>query len=285
MALSKDWVKDTLVDQLGVSAEQILGEVIAAFVLDETMKVLSATRMAARVINVPYKELIGGNLIEITAQKPVWPWVDWVTPEQQLTLLEGLFKDAVVHTATSREINVLTRGQMLYRGSINVIWREADRTFALWCNLIDPLTSSDETIAMTTWVGGEWLHGSRGNRVTQRDLTLLMDYCKTATVRELAEKYSTTTKAMEHRLRRLAESYGCNSITELAKHQMHRRLVTLARPTNTFRVFCDMELMDAVRYRKLPRHVLPKTSSVTDDTKKEEAKTVARRLMQNVFKR
>jgi hypothetical protein len=217
--------------------------------------------------------------------KPAWSWVNWVSPQQQVDLLESVLRDAVAFTATGREINLLTRGQMLYRGAINAVWRESDATFALWLNVVDPLTSSDESIAMTTWVDGEKLNGSLGNSVTQRDLNLMLDYCRTKSVRELAELYKTTPKSMEHRLRKLAESYGCSSITELAKHQMHRRLVTVARPVNTLRVHCDFNLMDAVRHKKLPRHVLPAMSAVEDDTKRVDATEATRRLLDNIFKR
>lgn len=285
MSVPKDWLQDVLAGQLGISAEQLLSENIAALILDETMKILSATRMASRLFDVPNQDLVGANLVEVIMEKPSWPWVTWVTAQQQVDLLESVLHDAVAYIATSREINVLTRGQMLYRGAINAIWREADATFALWINAVDPLTSSDDSVAMTTWVDGEKLNGSLGNSVTQRDLSLMLDYCRTKSVRELAELYRTTPKTMEHRLRRLAESYGCRSITELAKHQMHRRLVNVARPVNTLRVHCDFNLMDAVRYKKLPRHVLPKVSSVDHDSNRVDSSEATKRLLRNIFKR
>ena len=285
MSVPKNWLQDVIAGQLGISAEQLLSENITALILDESLKVLSATRMASRVLDLPVKDLIGANLVEVLMDKPAWSWVSWVSPQQQVDLLESVLRDAVAFTATGREINVLTRGQMLYRGAINAVWRESDATFALWLNVVDPLTSSDESVAMTTWVDGETLNGSLGNSVTQRDLNLMLDYCRTKSVRELAELYKTTPKSMEHRLRKLAESYGCNSITELAKHQMHRRLVNVARPANTLRAHCDFNLMDAVRYKKLPRHVLPKMSAVDDDTKRVDSTEATRRLLKNIFKR
>lgn len=285
MSVPKTWLQQVIAGQLGITAEQLLSENIAALILDESLKVVSATRMASRLFDLPNKDLIGANLIEVLLSKPAWSWVNWVSPQQQVDLIESVLSDAVAFTATSREINVLTRGQMLYRGSINVVWREADATFALWVNTVDPLTNSDESVAMTTWVDGEKLNGSLGNSLTQRDLNLLLDYCRTKSVRELAELHNTTPKTMEHRLRRLAESYGCRSITELAKHQMHRRLVNVARPVNTLRAYCDFTLMDAVRYKKLRRHVLPKMSAVDDDTKRVDATDVTRRLLKNIFKR
>ena len=285
MSVPKNWLQDVIAGQLGISAEQLLSENITALILDESLKVLSATRMASRVLDLPVKDLIGANLVEVLMDKPTWSWVSWVSPQQQVDLLESVLRDAVAFTATGREVNLLTRGQMLYRGAINAVWRESDATFALWLNVVDPLTSSDESIAMTTWVDGEKLNGSLGNSVTQRDLNLMLDYCRTKSVRELAELYKTTPKSMEHRLRKLAESYGCSSITELAKHQMHRRLVTVARPVNTLRVHCDFNLMDAVRHKKLPRHVLPEMSAVEDDTKRVDATEATRRLLGNIFKR
>ena len=281
--MARDWAQEYLDGQLGVSAEQMLGECVGALIFDENMKILSATRMAARLMGSSVKDLIGANFVEALMAKPVWSWVEWVNPTQQLELLENILKDAVKFTSTGREVNILTRGQMLYRGNVNVVWRESDRTFALWINIVDPLTNSDESIAMTAWVEGSKLHGSLGNVVTQAELELLLDYCRTKTVKELAELHNTTPKAMEHKLRNLAERYGCGSITELAKHQMHRRLVNVSRPSNTLRVYTDLSLLDAVRYRTLPKHVLPRISGVTERSKSKDPEDLTRNLVKNVF--
>lgn len=278
-----DWAEQYLNSQQGVSVEQMLGEWVAGLIFDESMNILSATPMAARMLDVTVKDLIGANLVESIIARPNWPWVPWVNATQQVGLLENVLKDAVKNGSTGREINILTRSQMLYRGNINVLWRSADRTFALWVNVVDPLTTSDGSIALTAWIDGDNLRGSLGNHIRRDELELLLDYCKTKTIKELAENYRMTPKSMEHKLRGIAERYGCASITELAKHQMHRRLITVAQPHNTWRADTELNLFDSVRYRILPNHILPRVAAIGEKLRTTKAGDMARQLVNAVF--
>ena len=281
--VKNEWAEAYLNNQQGVSVEQMLGEWIGGIIFDESMNILSATNMAARMLDTGVKDLIGANLVELLMARPSWPWVPWVHATQQVSLFENILKDAVKNGSTGREVNILTRSQMIYRGNINVLWRSADRTFALWINVVDPLTTSDGSIALTAWIDGDNLRGSLGNHITRDELDLLLDYCKTKTIKELAVKYNTTAKAMEHRLRGIAERYGCASISELAKHQMHRRLVTVAQPHNTLRVDTELNLFDSVRYRIFPSHILPRIAAIGERLRKSKASDVAKQVINSVF--
>lgn len=281
--VKNEWAEAYLNNQQGISVEQMLGEWIGGIIFDESMNILSATNMAARMLDTGVKDLIGANLVEMLMARPSWPWVPWVHATQQVSLFENILKDAVKNGSTGREVNILTRSQMIYRGNINVLWRSADRTFALWINVVDPLTTSDGSIALTAWIDGENLRGSLGNHITRAELDLLLDYCKTKTIKELAGKYNTTPKAMEHRLRGIAERYGCASISELAKHQMHRRLVTVAQPHNTLRVDTELNLFDSVRYRIFPSHILPRIAAMGERLRKSKASDMAKQVINSVF--
>jgi hypothetical protein len=281
--VKNEWAEAYLNNQQGISVEQMLGEWIGGIIFDESMNILSATNMAARMLDTGVKDLIGANLVEMLMARPSWPWVPWVHATQQVSLFENILKDAVKNGSTGREVNILTRSQMIYRGNINVLWRSADRTFALWINVVDPLTTSDGSIALTAWIDGDNLRGSLGNHISRAELDLLLDYCKTKTIKELAGKYNTTAKAMEHRLRGIAERYGCASISELAKHQMHRRLVTVAQPHNTLRVDTELNLFDSVRYRIFPSHILPRIAAMGERLRKSKASDMARQVINSVF--
>jgi len=281
--VKNEWAEAYLNNQQGVAVEQMLGEWIGGIIFDESMNILSATAMAARMLDTTVKDLIGANLVELLITRPNWPWVPWIHATQQVSLFENILKDAVKNGSTGREVNILTRSQMLYRGNINVLWRSADRTFALWINVVDPLTTSDGSIALTAWIDGDNLRGSLGNQITRNELDLLLDYCKTKTIKELAEQYQTTPKSMEHRLRGIAERYGCASISELAKHQMHRRLVTVAQPHNTLRVDTELTLFDSVRYRLFPAHILPRLAAIGERLRGSKASDLAKRVINSVF--
>ena len=240
-----------------VDIDQVLAELVPALVMGAEGDIYSANASMLRALGVSAEELASENLFARLLQLPTWLGSGWVSPMQQIALFKTYMEAAKAHGRSGAEVNFLTPNCMLYRGSVNLLWQEETKTFFLWANINDVVTQRDPHGVAQIWASEDAINQDGDPPLKQRDIQLLMNYCQSRSVAELAESHNTTRKSMEHRLRLLAESQGYASITEMNKALVMRVLKRFGSEYNTIVAFGNFDALDAIRKKILARHNLP----------------------------
>jgi len=240
-----------------LDVDQALGALVPALVMSDEGDIYSANELMVRLLKTTPGEVVSENLFGRLLQLPSWLGAGWASPMQQIALFKTYMEAAKEHGRSGAEVNVLTPNCMLYRGSINLVWRGDSETFFMWANINDVMTQRDPHGVAQIWASEDAIHQDGDPPLKQRDIQLLMNYCQSRSVAELAESHHTTRKSMEHRLRMLAESQGYSSITEMNKALVMRVLKRYASEHNTIVTFVDLDNLDSIRKKILARHNLP----------------------------
>jgi hypothetical protein len=244
---------DLLTCMPGETADEVLANNVALWILNEDFTVLDCTEMATRMFG--YAGQKGRHFADIFDNSLAWEFSPWVTSETQVDFLVEIFNRARKVGQCSRHIHLICANRMMYPAILTVFLDQNGRFLVRVCPF-DPYTGGFETGTVMLQKDGT-LGGHDGNYVTIEELQMLRDYARVDSIDELAEEYGMTKRQAGFKIQRVCEKYNCKNITELMKMFMKRHLDRVPSPQNVMKTDMHFQHHDRIRHKELPAHRLP----------------------------